>query len=243
MIEKALRYVAGLVIDSQEIITKEINGETYIKGEAKRIPIDEARTFNLCSLSATVDFIRSNLESKKFQLPFIVRIDDGKVNVYSGLNDRLGRNCLSYTQPMLPNIEFGRYMSMERFIIQLKTCFVEADNLNRLVAMVSTITDKSEVKVEDDGFSMTVSQTSGTAIKKAEELHINPIVRLTPYRTFCELKQPESKFLLRVREGGEMALYEADGGVWKLEVQGKISEYLRAALQNEIEKGDVVILG
>ena len=69
MIREALQYVAGLVTDSQEIITKEINGETYIKGEAKRIPIDEAKAFHLYSLSATVDFIRSNLESKKFQLP------------------------------------------------------------------------------------------------------------------------------------------------------------------------------
>ena len=31
MIREALQYVAGLVTDSQEIITKEINGETYIK--------------------------------------------------------------------------------------------------------------------------------------------------------------------------------------------------------------------
>lgn len=243
MIREALQYVAGLVTDSQEIITKEINGETYIKGEAKRIPIDEAKAFHLYSLSATVDFIRSNLESKKFQLPYIIKIDDGEVSVHSGLNDRLGRNVLSYTQPILPTIEFGRYMPMERFIIQLKTCFVETENLNRLAAMVSTITDKSEVKVEDDGFSMTVSQTSGTTIKKAEELHVNPIVRLAPYRTFCELRQPESKFLLRVREGGEMALFEADGGAWKLDVQKDISDYLRQALKTEIESKLVVVLG
>lgn len=243
MIKEALQYVAGLVKDSQEIITKEINGETYIKGEAKRIPIDEVKALNLHSLNATVDYIRSNLKSEKFQLPYIIKIVDGEVRVYSGLDDRLGRNRLSYTEPMVPNIAFNRYMPMEQFIIQLKTCFIETENLNRLAAMVSTITDKSEIKIEDDGFGISVSNVNGTVIKKAEGLHINPIVRLTPYRTFLELEQPESKFLLRVRECGEMALFEADGGVWQLEVQEKISEYLRTALQNELEKGSVIVLG
>lgn len=243
MIREALQYVAGLVTDSQEIITKEINGETYIKGEAKRIPIDEAKTFNLHSLGATVDYIRSNLKSKKFQLPYILKIIDGEVRVYSGLNDRLGRNRLSFTEPMVPNISFNQYMPMERFIIQLKTCFIETENLNRLAAMVSTITDKSEIKIEDDGFGISVSNVNGTVIKKAEGLHINPIVRLTPYRTFLELEQPESKFLLRVRECGEMALFEADGGMWKLEVQEKISRYLKQALKSEIESELVVVLG
>ncbi|MCI9292964.1 MAG: hypothetical protein HFF02_06685 [Erysipelotrichaceae bacterium] len=243
MIKEALQYVARLATDSQEIVTKEINGETYIRGDARRIPVDEAKALYLSSLSATVDLIQTNLKSEKFQLPYIIEIKDGNVIVHSGLNDRLGRNALSYTQPTLPNIEFGRYMAMEKFIIQLKTCFVETDNLNRLAAMVSTITDKSEVKVEDDGFSMTVSQTSGTTIKKAEELHVNPIVRLAPYRTFCELEQPESKFLLRVRDGGEMALFEADGGMWKLEAQERISYYLRQALKSETESQLVVVLG
>ena len=223
MIKEALQYVARLATDSQEIITKEINGETYIRGDARRIPLDETKALYLSSLSATVDFIQTNLNSGRFQLPYIVEIKDGNVIVHSGLNDRLGRNALSYTQPT--------------------TCFVETENLNRLAAMVSTITDKSEVKVEDDGFSMTVSQTSGTTIKKAEELHVNPIVRLAPYRTFCELEQPESKFLLRVRDGGEMALFEADGGMWKLEVQERISHYLRQVLKKEIEDQLVVVLG
>ena len=97
--------------------------------------------------------------------------------------------------------------------------------------------------MEDDGFGLKVSQVSGTTIKKPEEFQINPIVRLAPYRTFTELTQPESRFLLRVRDGGEMALYEADGGMWKLEAQRNTSDYLREALAEEIANGTVVVVG
>lgn len=243
MIKEALRYVAELATEAQGIITEEINGETYIKGDAKRIPTDKAETLSLNTLQATVDYIRDCIRAYNFVHPFIVDINDRTVTVRSGMNCHMERNTMSITKPTLPSIALNQYMDMEEFIIQLKTCFVESDNLNKLAQLVSSITDKSEVKVEDDGFSMTVSQTSGTAIKKAEELHINPIVRLAPYRTYMELEQPESKFLLRVLDGGRMALYEADGGMWKLEAQRKISEYLRNELSGEIESGTVVVLG
>lgn len=243
MIREALQYVADLATEAQGIITEEIDGEMYIKGNAKRIPTDKAETLLLNTLQATVDYIRDCIKAYNFIHPFIVDINGRTVTVRSGMNRRMERNTLSVTRPTLPSIAFDQYMGMEEFIIQLKTCFVESDNLNKLAQLVSSITDKSEVKIEDDGFSMTVSQTSGAAIKKAEELHINPIVRLAPYRNYMELKQPESKFLLRVRDGGRMALYEADGGMWKLEAQKQISEYLRDALKNEIEAGSVVILG
>lgn len=40
-----------------------------------------------------------------------------------------------------------------------------------------------------------------------------------------------------------MALYEADGGMWKLEAQRNTSDYLREALAEEIANGTVVVVG
>lgn len=57
-----------------------------------------------------------------------------------------------------------------------------------------------------------------------------PIVRLAPYRTFREIKQPESEFLLRSRIDDnnvpKLALYEADGGAWKISAIHGIAEYI-----------------
>jgi hypothetical protein len=56
-------------------------------------------------------------------------------------------------------------------------------------------------------------------------------VELRPYRTFREIEQPASKFVLRVKRGGEgqkpgCALFEADGGFWKLEAIENIRKYI-----------------
>lgn len=243
MLKEALQYVTRLATDSQEIIVKDINGETYVKGDAHRIPTDMASKMRLNSLDSTVDYIKDCISGCKFVLPYVVNVGYKEIDVYSGLNERLEHNVLIETTPLLPRISFDHWMDMESFVIQLKTCFVETDNLNKLVAIVSSITDESKVSMEDDGFGLKVSQVSGTTIKKPEEFQINPIVRLAPYRTFTELTQPESRFLLRVRDGGKMALYEADGGMWKLEAQRNTSDYLREALAEEIANGTVVVVG
>lgn len=243
MIKEAMEYIKKLTIESQEIITEEINGEIYIKGDARRIPSDVAQEIRLETLASTVDYIRDCIASNKFETPFIVKTGYERVDVFSGLNDRLERNHLVVTKPLLPSIRFDQWMDMESFVIQLKTCFCETENLKRLVAIVSTITDESKVSMEDDGFGLKISQISGTAVKKEGNLQINPIVRLVPYRTFEEVDQPESRFLLRVRDGGKMALYEADGGMWKLQAQENVSDFLRNELAEEIKAGTVVVVG
>ena len=40
-----------------------------------------------------------------------------------------------------------------------------------------------------------------------------------------QVAQPESMFLLRLKDGGNVGLYEADGGVWKLEATRNIAGY------------------
>ena len=58
----------------------------------------------------------------------------------------------------------------------------------------------------------------------------NPAV-LKPYRTFVEVEQPESKFVFRMQTGPEMALFEADGGAWRIQAMKNIKEYLEKELK------------
>ena len=64
----------------------------------------------------------------------------------------------------------------------------------------------------------------------------------SPYRTFIEVEQPESKFIFRMREGGACALFEADGGAWKLDAQNAVYEYLKDRLKEEIESKAVILM-
>ena len=67
-------------------------------------------------------------------------------------------------------------------------------------------------------------------------------VRLRPFRTFLEVEQPESEFLLLVDADKGIGLFEADGGVWKLEAKRNIADYFASHLADLIDAGQVVVM-
>ena len=69
---------------------------------------------------------------------------------------------------------------------------------------------------------------------------IRPIITLKPYRTFQEVEQPASQFLIRVSDRG-ISFIEADGGMWKLKARETIKAYLEEAFAAEIRDGVVVV--
>ena len=92
----------------------------------------------------------------------------------------------------------------------------------------------------DNGISQEVSVKTGAVLK--EQQTVQPIVHLQPYRTFLEVEQPVSDFLLRLDKEGHPALYEADGGAWKVVAKRSIAAYLAEKLADQVERGDVVVL-
>ena len=57
------------------------------------------------------------------------------------------------------------------------------------------------------------------------------------------MDQPESEFLFRISDKNVFALYEADGGAWKIKAKANIRRYFEMALSDGIKAGNVVILG
>ena len=70
---------------------------------------------------------------------------------------------------------------------------------------------------------------------------VKPIVQLQPYRTFLEIDQPVSEFLLRVGKEGSISLREADGGVWRLEAKRSIAAWLTDKMQDLVDNHQVII--
>lgn len=75
-----------------------------------------------------------------------------------------------------------------------------------------------------------------------QKVEIKPRVLLKPFRTFIEVDQPESTFLLRINSEGNIGFYEADGGVWKLEATRNVAGYFEENLKDLIKSGDVVVI-
>ena len=58
-----------------------------------------------------------------------------------------------------------------------------------------------------------------------------------------EVEQPESEFLLRIREDGAIGLFEADGGMWKVKAKETIRAYFEEQLKELVQQGLVIVMG
>lgn len=140
----------------------------------------------------------------------------------------------------VPSISVNQYMSQEHAIIELQSLYAVTDDRDYLLALLSRIDVNQGVSSVDNGISQEVSVRTGAVLK--EQQTVQPIVHLQPYRTFLEVEQPASDFLLRLDKEGRPALHEADGGAWKLEAKRNIAAYLGEKLADLIEHGNVVVM-
>lgn len=85
-----------------------------------------------------------------------------------------------------------------------------------------------------------LTQEQGVALNAVVE--IKPRVMLRPFRTFLEVEQPESEFLLRVDPDEGIGFFEADGGIWKLEAKKNIADYFLKNMGDLIDAGKVVVM-
>ena len=81
-----------------------------------------------------------------------------------------------------------------------------------------------------------------SAATKEALVEIKPRVMLRPFRTFLEVEQPESEFLLRVDPDEGIGFFEADGGIWKLEAKKNIADYFLKNMGDLIDAGKVVVM-
>lgn len=181
-------------------------------------------------------------EYNNFNGPLLIDVNDEEsVTVYSAINCTDRQREIPYrVSAELIEIPFNRKLDYETMMITLKSKFVQTSQLLDLVQLLGTITEENSAKLSDDGFTQTVVVRKGIALK--DNKVVNPRVRLKPYRTFCEVDQPESEFLVRLSEGGYVALYEADGGAWKLQARRNVAEYLKSALSVLVEAGEVIVV-
>lgn len=106
--------------------------------------------------------------------------------------------------------------------------------------MAECIAGENSVSTNDNGVTQTVEARQGVALNALIE--IKPRVMLRPFRTFLEVEQPESEFLLRVDPDEGIGFFEADGGIWKLEAKKNIADYFLKNMGDLIDAGKVVVM-
>lgn len=130
--------------------------------------------------------------------------------------------------------KFGTFVPNEHFIIFLRSLFVATPDVDAILQTVGRMTSESVKSFEDDGITQTVTARKGAAT--VGNVNLPTTLNLRPYRTFREIEQPESPFFLRVRDNDDeervpdCALFETDGGQWKLTAIESIRDFFESAM-------------
>lgn len=234
MIKEAMQYIAGLA--NKEI--KEVGGQVFSTGKLEEINEPTTTTLKVRSLSALIDYLTKNYD--KLESVMIHVVSETEVQVVSTFNRDKRRNVLLQASALLPSISFERFMDVENFNIMLQSCFVPNPDSAAILKVVGNIQEETVSGVTDDGVSQQVVARNG--VVNVEKVTVPNPVSLKPFRTFIDIPQPECSFVFRMKTGPSAALFEADGGAWKLQAMASIKEHLNTKLAKEIESGFVTII-
>lgn len=238
----------NIVNDIERIVTEnkvqviEANGRCYATKELVEIMPrkDVAKEIRFSDLSSIVEIVKR--EMGRFALPIYINIETEKsVSVITSLDIEKEREKPYSAVAEGSRFNFGSGYDYERFVIAIRSQFIQTQNTANLLQLLKKVSNIESVETSDDGITQSVVAKQGAML--ASDVKISPIIRLAPFRTFIEVEQPDSDFLFRISDRNVFALYEADGGAWKIKAKKNIRAFFEAALGDEIKTGDVVILG
>lgn len=179
--------------------------------------------------------------------PYVVHVADyNSVKVMSHPFGRFKqRDYFAHaTAPWPDGLKFGKFIESEIFVIQMMSLFFKNEASEKIIQLLTSITSANVSQHEDDGAVQQVVVKKGVVLKEAATVP-NP-VSLAPFRSFREIEQPASLFVFRAQTGERMpecALFEADGGRWKIEAIDRIKTWLKTALGSEIDAKTVHLIG
>ncbi len=221
-----------ITVGDRTFSTKDLNEIKPVK--------DTAREIRFSDLSSIVEIVRR--EKERFVCPLYINIETEKrVSVITSLDAEKEREIPYSAVAEGSEFRFGNAYDYEKFVIAIRSLFVQTDDTAGLLELLKKVSSVESVEMEDDGVTQKVIAKQGALL--AENVKVAPIRKLAPFRTFIEVEQPESEFLFRVSDRNAFALYEADGGAWKIKAKKNIRTFFENALKEEIAAEKVIILG
>lgn len=229
MIKKALEYIVSMNAPSY----KEIGGQIYSDKELSRISYNpKANEIEMHTLSSLVEYIKKNVDPMSDKMVVHVK-SPTNVALYSMLDHERKREYMVNVKANIPEFNFGQFIEHESFCINLQSKFLDTKDRALILRFAGTVEAGSVAEYGDDGITQKATIKTGIA-SKGDAIVPSPAA-LIPYRTFIEIEQPESNFIFRMKQqrDGEVvcALFEADGGAWRIKAMQNITAYLKEALK------------
>lgn len=241
MIKEALQYIVGL----KEPVIQEIHDDVYSDKALHRVDryFPTAEPIKMNTLSSLVDYIKNRIDTMPERMIIHV-VSPEEVKLFSCLNDNREREYLVDVRAQVPAFKYETFIDREAFTISAQAKFIDdpATDKGILLQFAGTVECGTITEYGDDGVSQKAVVRDGIASKK-DDIVPNP-VKLRPYRTFVEVTQPVSEFIFRMKQdkydGIHCAIFEADGGAWKIAAMKSIKEYLEYELADISEQFTVI---
>jgi hypothetical protein len=194
---------------------------------------------DLHTLTGFVDYIKANVDELELKSHIITVENPGEVSLYSAITGKDRKRDLVAVATLdkgLLSYRFGQYQQVEEFIISLNSLFEESADREKVIKYVSKVKGGTAFSLDDDGVTQVAEVTKGISGALTGKESAPKIVDLKPYRTFRDIDQPVSNFLMRMKllDNDEhivgVCLYEADGGRWRNTAVQTIKEFLNKEL-------------
>jgi hypothetical protein len=236
--KETIEKIEQLVTDR---LTVEVGGKTYTAAKLHPVMyVPRVGTTAVHTLRGFCGFINNNIDLRIDKTRSLIVVDSHKqVRIISeAFGEDLERETLvaATLDETLETFPFGKFLSQEEFAIQFRSLFVpgqsEKDDFEYVLSYSSKLTGGTVIEGNDNGTTQQVNIKKGISGVLSEKVPLKPIVKLSPYRTFREVPQPESEFLLRVRMANDetptVAIFEADGGAWINQAMENIVQYIQS---------------
>ncbi len=236
--EGAIQRFEALVLKGEKNRVTEVEGINYWNETHQPIVFNPRQgLLKLHTLASLDDYLKHNPENIDLSKQIIHVTDHKTVKVFEAFSGahRVRTQVIHCEIPTRPSFNFDQFYNPEDFIIKLMTNFVPTDNLNKLLAIIGNLQCNKVQNYEDDGITQQATVKSGIALSAIAVIE-NPVI-LKPFRTFTEVEQPESPYVLRLSGGDEKkkptcALFDSGGDVWKLQCIHAISKWIKERTQS-----------
>lgn len=240
MIREALEYLIDLGIDNNPIV--KVDDKAYSVKQLHPVKEIGPAALELNFLDSLVTYLKNDPDYWSEEKLIIEIHSPTAISLHTQIvGDFNQRFTPVQCTALIDQFPWEKFIDPDNFIIMAQSRFAETEDLAKIRAIVGNVKSEEVFQFSDDGISQQVTAKSGIA--RVENVVIPPRVKLAPYRTFMEIEQPESEFVFRARKAGDLphfALFEADGGAWRIEAMKRIKAYLEEQLQGI---DHVVILG
>lgn len=208
-----------------------------------REPLDIPQPVSLCSLDALVTLTKAEAKTILDGVQLYVSVPSPtRVEVFTEPIDteRNQRRTLCTAEAVdVPGFKDTTF-SYEQAIIALRSRFQPSDDQEYVLDLMAHLCSEQSVQSDDDGITQRVQVNSGIQMTKITA--VKPIVKLRPYRTFQEVEQPASDFLIRLDDQRNLTVTQADGGMWRLAARTVVKAWLMDAFVEEIVGGKLSVM-